>query len=258
MTRKEMRQALRRGKFVYGTAVSAHDPHWVPFMCSTGMECVFIDTEHLPLDRERFCWMAQLYAANGVVPLLRVPRPDPVLLCQALDQGAGGVIIPYVEDAETVRRAERTLRWRPLQGEKFERLLGGEALDEATQAFLDKHNEGFVLIAMIESQTGIDNLEAICAAGVDAVLIGPQDLSISLGVPEQYDSPEFDKAVRYILSTARKAGVGAGIHFSEPMDLEIGWLKETGANFIMHGSDRYTAWKGVRDQLTRLREALEG
>jgi len=117
-----------------------------------------------------------------------------------------------------------------------------------------------VLIVNIESQTAIDNLDQILSVpGLDAVLIGPHDLSCNLGVPEQYDHPVFRNAVEKILETARKAGIGAGIHvfYNESVKWEIEWAGK-GANLILHSGDINRFAQVVHDDINTLRQALDG
>ena len=102
----------------------------------------------------------------------------------------------------------------------------------------------------------IENLHDICSVqGLDAVLIGPHDLSCSLGIPEQYDHPRFDEAVRTIFAVAREHGVGAGIHFWLGMEQEIAWAK-AGGNLVMHSSDLAAFSRTLKAEIDHLRKAL--
>jgi 4-hydroxy-2-oxoheptanedioate aldolase len=101
-------------------------------------------------------------------------------------------------------------------------------------------------------------LNAICSVpGVDAVLIGSHDLSCSLGIPEQYDHPRFDEAVRTIFRIAREHGVGAGIHCWFGNDKHVAWGK-AGGNLVMHSSDLSAFSSTLRSGISELRGALEG
>ena len=126
------------------------------------------------------------------------------------------------------------------------------------QEYLEKRNGDKILIAQIESVPAIENLHAICSVpGVDAVLIGPHDLSCSLGIPEQYTHPRFDEAVRTIFRIAREHGVGAGIHYWLDLDQEITWSR-AGGNLVMHSSDLATFSRTLKREIGELRQRLEG
>src|SRR4030042_807906 len=92
--------------------------------------------------------------------------------------------------------------------------------------------------------------------GLDGVIIGPHDLSINLGLPEQYHDPRFEDAVRQIISSVREKGLGVGIHFSQEAELQIKWAK-AGANIIMHSSDIALFQQRLKDDFAAIRHALK-
>ena len=115
-----------------------------------------------------------------------------------------------------------------------------------------------MLILNIESVPALEALDEILAVeGVDAILIGPHDLTSSLGVPEQYDHPAFVKAVNDIICKARERNVGAGIHviFPEMLEQEIQWAK-LGANLIMHSADIIAFQRGMAREIDCIRQSL--
>ncbi|MFM8272502.1 MAG: aldolase/citrate lyase family protein, partial [Gemmata sp.] len=164
---------------------------------------------------------------------------------------------PYVETADQVRGLVGAVKLRPLKGRRLtDALRARSALEPELAEYLEKRNGDKVLIANIESVPAIENLPEICAVpGLDAVLIGPHDLSCSLGIPEQYGHPRFDAAVRTILRTAREHGVGAGVHFWLGMEQEIAWAR-AGGNLVMHGSDLAAFTRTLKAEIDHLRAAL--
>ena len=131
-----------------------------------------------------------------------------------------------------------------------------DTLEPELRDYLEQRNENTLLIVNIESVPAIENLERILSVeGVDSVLIGPHDLSCSLGIPEQYDHPEFDRAVRRIYETARKHHVGAGIHFWEGIDKEVEWA-QAGGNLIMHSADVTLFQRQLQAEIQELRAKL--
>ncbi len=258
MIGRELAQALREGKRVYGTLIVSTSPKVVPVMQSSGLDFVFIDTEHIPIDRATLAWMCQAYRAAGLPPLVRIPNHDPYEACKVLDGGACGIIAPYIETAEQVQRLRGAVKLRPLKGKRLEEALGQTgALEPALEVYLEDNNADNLLIANIESVPGLENLDEILAVpGLDAVLIGPHDLSCSLGIPEQYRHPRFDQAVRSILTKARAAGVGAGLHYWFGFEQEIAWYKETGANLVLHAGDLNVFGQALHSEYLELRHAL--
>ena len=258
MNGEELRKALHEGERVYGTAVLSTAPHWVPVIRSLGLDFVFIDNEHTPIDRQTCAWMVQAFEASGIAALVRIPNADPDLVRAPLDSGASGIVAPYVEEAENVRRLAAAIRLRPLKGRRLRSVMEGEALPAELDKYLDRFNKDKVLIANIESLAAIENLDEIVRVpGLDAVLIGPHDLTVSMGQPEQYDAPEFDEKVRDIIRRARDAGIGAGGHFWHSLEKEIGWIK-AGANLILHAGDFHAVQYGLRREFDAIRSAVEG
>ena len=113
-----------------------------------------------------------------------------------------------------------------------------------------------LLVLNIESVPAMESLDDILSVeGLDSVLIGPHDLSCSLGIPEQYDHPEFLKACETIFATARKHQVGAGIHFMGDVKEQLRFL-EFGANMLIHSSDIVLATKHLKNDLAEIRRAV--
>ena len=258
MKGREIRAALHAGQRVYSTAVIAMSHRWPEAVQHAGCDFVFIDSEHTPLDRETLAWICQAYRAVDVPPVVRIPSPDPYEAAKVLDGGAGGVIAPYVESADEVRGLVAAARYRPLKGDRVaEAVRAPSSLEPELRQYFEERNADTILIANIESVPAIENLaEIVSVPGLDSVLIGPHDLSCSLGIPEQYDHPRFDEAVRAIFRTARQHNVGAGIHFWTDLDQELQWAR-AGGNLVMHSSDLAFFRQNLVKELNQIRAALD-
>lgn len=257
MTGREIVQALHEGRYVYSSAIVAPSPLWPNLVKGTGIDFVFVDTEHTPIDRQTLSWILQTYKGMGLPSVVRLPCNDPFEACKVLDAGAGGVIGPYIETADQVRGLVGAVKLQPLKGQRLqEALRDRNTLEPELREYLDKRNADRILIANIESVPAIENLHDICSVpGLDAVLIGPHDLSCSLGIPEQYTHPRFDEAVRKIFKIAREHQVGAGIHFWLSVEQEITWAK-AGGNLVMHASDLAAFSRTLKSEIEQLRKAL--
>src|SRR3954464_1568314 len=238
MTPKQLRAALKAGSRVYGTLIVSDSPRWPSTVAQIGLDFVFIDTEHVALDRQPLAWMCQTYAALGLPPIVRIPSPDPFAATMALDGGAAGVVAPYVETVDQVKALVGAIKLRPIKGARLEAVLAGrEQFEPELARYQRERYADNLLVINIESRPALENLDALLAVeGVDAVLIGPHDLSSSLGVPERYDAPEFEAAVRTITQKARARGIGAGIHSWMGGEREIAWAK-AGMNYFIHSAD---------------------
>ncbi len=235
---KTLLKKIKAGKIVYGTCITSTSPTWPAIALRSRLDFVFLDTEHIPLERMEIARMCQTFRAMGIAPVVRIPSPDPYRACQMMDAGAEGIVAPYLESVDQIKALVGALKYRPLKGELLERALDSpEEMDDKLKQYFDKWNEGNVCIANIESVPALDHLdEMLSVPGLDAVFIGPHDLSISLGLPEQYDHPVFEDAVKKIIGVCRKKGLAVGIHFSEVPERQIRWMQE-GINLIIHSSD---------------------
>lgn len=255
MLKRSFIDRLRGGEPVFGTLVVSPSPMWPKALEGSGLDFVFIDTEHIALDRAQVSWMCQAYARMGLPPIVRIPSPDPFEATKMLDGGAAGIIAPYVETAEQAQALRGAVKLRPIKGHRLAEQLGGKPFEPQLEEYMCARNTQ-ALILNIESVPAIEALDAILAVpGIDAVLIGPHDLSCSLGIPEQYAHPKFREAVRIIFSKARAAGIGAGIHFWGDLELEADFVRD-GANLLIHSADISLFRKHLQLELTALKKTL--
>jgi 2-keto-3-deoxy-L-rhamnonate aldolase RhmA len=259
MQGQQLRAALHSGQRVYGTALTGYNqPGWPRLFAKLGLDYVFIDNEHTPMNRETLAWACEAYAAHDVAPLLRIPEPSAALAAMALDGGAHGIIVPYVETVKQVRELVGAVKYRPLKGQALAQAVEhGQFPNEATAAYLRAFNPNAVLIIMIESPAGVEALPALLdVGGVDGVLIGPHDFTISHGIPEQFDHPLFEERARYVISVCRERQVGVGIHYvGGSLERAVKWI-QWGTNFISQRADASFIAEGLEHEIRYLRETL--
>jgi 4-hydroxy-2-oxoheptanedioate aldolase len=257
MTGSEFSQHLKNGRRLYGTAVGCWSPLWPPAVKRAGADFVFIDTEHTPLDRGTVAQMCLAYNAIGLPPLVRIPSPDPYEACQVLDGGAAGVLAPYIEHPEQVSQLVGATKMRPLKGERLdEALRDRDCLGPELNNYLDDRNRDNFLLINVESTPALARLEQLLAVpGLDGVIIGPHDLSVSLGLPEQYDDPRFEEVLEQIVSKVRERGLGIGIHFPLHPELQIKWAHR-GLNIILHSSDLFLFQRSLERDTAAIRHAV--
>lgn len=250
-------QKLKNGQNVYGTCITSTAPMWPKAIKQTGVDFVFLDTEHIPLDRAELARLCQQFRAFDITPIVRIPSPDPYRACQVIDGGALGVVAPYLESVEQVRELVGATKFRPLKGERLNAYLtGAETMSDDMKAYIDSYNPGTICIANIESVPALNRLdELLSVPGLDAVFIGPHDLSVSLGLPEQYDHPDFEAAVRTIIHTTRAKGLAIGIHFSLEPERQIQWMRE-GVNIVVHSFDVALFSQRLRHDFRIIKEAV--
>jgi 4-hydroxy-2-oxoheptanedioate aldolase len=179
-----------------------------------GFDYVCIDTQHGAIDASDAVQMIQAVLLGGSRPIVRVPSSDPSHIGYALDAGAYGVIVPMVNTAEAAAAAVAAGRYAPHGSRSWGPSTAAMRVDGD---YGDWSSANVTVIPMIETAEAVENLAAILAVdGVDAVYIGPADLSITLGLaPGNHDgAPAFDDAINAIITGCERAGVVPGIHAS--------------------------------------------
>ncbi len=254
---KSLLNKLNSKKRVYGTCITSTAPHWIKAARGANLDFVFIDTEHIPLERMEVASICQLYSASGIAPIVRIPSPDPIKACQMIDAGAEGIVAPYIENVEQVKELVGALKYRPLKGERLKGLLDNpESVEPELMNYLQNYNQGNMCVLNIESVPAFERLdELLDVPGVDAVFIGPHDLSVSLGLSEMYDHPKFEEVVRFIIHKCREKNKAVGIHFSEKPERQLKWVSE-GANIIVHSFDIAIFMQKLREDMDIIRNAV--
>jgi len=257
MTGYELIQYIRNGNRIYGTAILSSSPLWPSAVKSTGIDFVFLDTEHVPLGRETLAQMCQVYKGIGLPPLVRIPAPDPYQACMALDGGAVGILAPYIESVEQVKGLVGATKLRPVKGKKLKSLLAdSKQMNKVLGSYIKNRNQNNILLINVESVPAVEALDQLLTVpGLDGVIIGPHDLSCSLDLPEDYQNPEFKKTVRTIIEKTRSHDLPVGIHLSEAPEWQVEWA-EAGANIILHSSDISLFGTALKKDIVHIRRAL--
>ena len=256
MNGAELKDRVQNGGIVYGTMISmGRNPRWGSAFSNFGIDYAIIDTEHSPRGRTDVADFIAAFSFSGVVPIVRIPIPDSHYVTMALDAGAQGILAPYCETVAEAKEVVGAAKWRPLKGELVRKAVdSGEFPSQATKDYLEARNRNNVCIVGIESVPAIENLENILKVeGIDAIFVGPNDLSITLGIPDQYDHPDYEAALREIISKCQAAGVPTLIHH-QTVDLTIKWLQE-GAKFVLYSSDARSMHNAYRAEFGAIKSA---
>ena len=230
---------LRAGKLALGLGLrQARTVDIAQIGKTAGFDWLFIDCEHNSMDGDTAAQIASASLAVGVTPLVRVAGLEHWLASRMLDNGAQGIVFPHIDSSEEARRAANSCRFPPVG----KRSMGGglQQLGFATMPIGEAArlaNEETLVVAMIESPQGVTNCEEIAAVpGIDALLIGTNDLCFEMGIPGQFTDPRVAEAYKKVIAACRKhgkfPGMG-GLYTPELLERHIGM----GAQLILSGSD---------------------
>jgi 4-hydroxy-2-oxoheptanedioate aldolase len=222
-------------------------------MAHQGWDSLTIDMQHGVIDYQAMVGMLQAISATPTVPVVRVPWLEPGIVMKALDAGAYGVICPMVNTREDAQRLVAYTNYAPRGARSFGPI---RALLYGGADYPQHANETIVRFAMIETRQALDNLDAILSVeGLDAVYIGPSDLSLSLGCRPVFDDvdPPVAQAIDHILERARAHGVVAGVHNGVP---EVARARaDRGFRFVTLSSDARLMAAGAQQMLGAMRGA---
>lgn len=237
-----LKSRLVAGEPVMGTLAFLSCPDAIELLAITGFDYVIIDLEHSATNPETALHMVRAAQVRGMAPLVRVRENSEKLILQALEIGAEGIVIPFVQSADDVRRAAAAIRFAP------DGVRGTCTASRAAQygtlrrQFLEhtrRTNGEIALIGLIEDLSGVEAVDEIlaCEPGLDAVLVGRSDLSASVGRMGQWNDPQvLEAAQRVIRAVTRHARpVQAGMVLGMAEDTAK-WL-DAGCRFIAYGTD---------------------
>jgi len=233
---KKIRTKLANGKVSIGSWMQIGNGSVAEIMGNSGYDWVAVDLEHGSIGVSQLPDLFRALELGGTLPLVRLAEGKTKDCKEALDAGAAGVIVPMVSNAEQLRIVRDVCRWPPSgeRGVGFSRAnLYGKNFDsyslEAQSPFL---------VAMIESQKAVQSLDSILSVdGLDAILIGPYDLSASMGITAQFDNPKFQKIMNSILQTTLNKNIPCGIHVVEPSYKELDEKIKKGYSFLAYSID---------------------
>lgn len=249
----QLRTQLREGRVTLGAWCMLPDALATEAVAGLGFDWVCIDMQHGGMDLETAVHMIRAVDLAGVTPVVRVPWNEPGIIGRVLDAGALGLIIPMIEDAADARGAVDAARYPPAGRRSFGPTRVG--LRDGPGYFADA-DQRVAVIPMIETRGALDQVDAILAVeGVDAVFIGPYDLSVALGLPpgENDGEPAFDRALATVVDACRRAGRGAAILSGGAKGIR---RVEQGFTMISVAGDVPALVSGCRRELGTVRKGL--
>lgn len=244
MAGADLRKKLQNGDIVYGTMLFvARNPRWARFIAGLNLDYVIIDNEHSAYSRGEVADLIAAFNTTDITPIIRIPYPSIHHVTMALDAGAHGILAPYCETAAEVQEVVGAAKWRPLKGALLRRAIEtGELPSQASQEYLQQNNHNSFVMIGIESVPAIENLGTIVQVeGIDAIFIGPNDLTVSMGIPGQVHHPDYEEKLRYVIRVCAAQNIPVVIHLNTIEDVTK-WVNE-GARFVLYMSD---AWAMVR------------
>jgi 2-dehydro-3-deoxyglucarate aldolase len=246
-----LRQRLLAGELLVGTLVTLPTPEVAEILAGLGFDWLFIDGEHAPIGARDA--QALLQAAGPDCPcLIRVPTGDQEWIKKALDIGAAGVIVPQVHSAEQAEQVVRLCKYPP-EGSRGVGVARAHGYGRRFTEYLATANDQVAVVIQAESAEAVSNIDSIVQVpGIDAVLIGPYDLSSSLGKAGQVDDPMVTGAIAAIRESCQQAGIKLGAFGLDAAAVQP--FIDQGFSLIAVGIDAVFLSRAAGDALDSLQE----
>lgn len=256
MQSNKVKRALQTGNSVICIAPGFSSPELVEFLGFLKFDCIFIDAEHGVIGPETAQELVRAADAANIDTITRVPQNDPAVILGYLETGTSGVIVPHINTADELRAAVRAVKYSPIgaRGAHSGTRAANYGLTQSSTEYFNRANQDTIVAAMIEEITALENLDEILGvSGLDLCLIGPGDLSMTVGYPGQSNHPEVRDLVDQALQKIQKADVAAGTVASDGPGVRQ--LFERGFQFALVSAAKLLA-AGAQELLAQARDEI--
>jgi 2-keto-3-deoxy-L-rhamnonate aldolase RhmA len=254
MVSDRLRNKVNLKTLTLGSWITLGHPAIAEIMASAGFDWLVVDLEHSVIDLEVAGDLIRTIDLCGAAPLVRLTSNDQNQIKRVMDAGAHGIIVPMVNTPEEALRAVAATRYAPV-GSRGVGLARAQGYGANFQNYLKWQSEGPVIIVQIEHKDAVDELEAILKVpGIDGFIVGPYDLSCSMGIAGQFEQAEFVHTIKRIHEIGQQVGSLVGMHIVEPDLQQLEQMARDGYNFIAYSVDIRLLDIGARQGIARIKE----
>jgi 2-dehydro-3-deoxyglucarate aldolase len=257
MRKKSLKQYLFENRLTYGSWITIGHPSIAEIMAKAGFEWLVIDMEHSAISTDQCQELIRVIDLCGISPLVRVSANDSLLIKKAMDAGSHGVIVPAVNSREDAEKAVLAVRYPPygIRGVGLSRAQGYGTTFNEYKKWVEEES---IVIVQIEHIKAVKNLKQILTVeGVDAFIIGPYDLSGSLGIPGKFEDKKMLRALEEVKQVAAENNISAGYHVIPPQpELVLEKINE-GYTFIAYSVDFLFLGESCRSGLREIQDSTK-
>jgi 2-dehydro-3-deoxyglucarate aldolase len=250
-----LKTRIARHEQSFGSWITLGHPAIAEIMARSGFDWLTVDLEHSSITIGEAEQLIRVIDLAGVVPLVRVGENSAIAIKRVMDSGAHGVIVPMVNTREEAEAALRSVRYPP-GGARGVGLARAQQYGLDIEAYRKWNEANSIVIVQIEHVRAVENLEAILATEVDAFIVGPYDLSGSLGIPGQFDHARFKEAAEEIRRVAMNTRKPAGYHVVAPNPQAVVDKIREGFSFLAYSTDFLLLGETTRNHMRTIRQSL--
>ena len=248
----DFRKRVLAREWLCGTFLNLGSPITVEIAGLAGFDWLLIDHEHGPGGEDTMLHQLQAASATPAFPVVRIALNEVPRFKRALDMGAFGVMVPYVNTADEARAAVRAMRYPPHGIRGVAKINRGAGFGGDFEEYYLHSHERLLTVIQIETPEAVANIDAIAAVdGADVLFVGPTDLSYNMGIRDQLESPQFVATLQKVSDAAKQHGKAAGILVHNAA--LVPKCRDLGYTFVALGSDG----GGVRTALLGFVQALK-
>jgi len=238
-----LKTKLRNREPLFAGWTNLGHPQVMEMLVRTGMDFMGIDIEHSTISQEQSQRIIAACHASEVPCLPRVATHNPEAIKRLLDSGADGVIVPNVETPDQVEKLIKWSKYPPL-GKRGYGVARSQGYGHDFEEYTSQWNKSSILIIQIESIYAVENIEKLLKfEEVDGIMVGPYDMSGSLGIPGKINHEKVQNAVTQVVETCKKFGKACGTHEVNPTTESVKALFNSGISFVVLASDVFIFWK---------------
>ena len=235
--KNNIKTLLSAKKLALGSWITLYHPAIAEIMANAGYDWLAVDLEHSVITIREAEELIRIISLSGVTPLVRLTSNDANQIKRIMDAGSHGVIVPMINSLEDAKKAVQAVKYPP-SGKRGVGLARAQGYGTNFDSYMKWLKEESIVIVQIEHIEAVNNLEEIFSVeNIDGYIIGPYDLSASMGIPGEFEHPEFIAAMEKIKSVARKLNMNGGIHIIEPEPSQLEDRIKEGYCFIAYSLD---------------------
>ncbi|MDO9310227.1 MAG: aldolase/citrate lyase family protein [Nitrosomonas sp.] len=252
-----LKSRLSRSELTIGSWVTLGHPSIAEIMAAAGFDWLVLDMEHSVLELSEVQSIIQVLDAKQCPAIVRLTSNHPDQIKRVMDAGATGVMVPMIKSAADAKAAVDGVYYPP-RGQRGVGLARAQGYGNSFQAYRQWLDENAVIVVMIEHVDAVKAIDSILAVpGIDAYIIGPYDLSGSMGRPGDLNHPDVQAAIAQVLEAGRRAEKPGGIHVIEPDPEALQQRIQAGFNFLGYGLDIRILDSICRTHLQSIRATLK-
>lgn len=249
----KLKKKLQHNELTIGTWQTINNTSVTEILSQSGFEWITVDIEHSAITINEMQDIIRIIELYNISPLVRVGENNANLIKRAMDAGAFGVIVPMVNTKNDAVKAVESVKYPPV-GKRGVGLARAQKYGFGFEEYKEWLKKDSVVIVQIEHIDAINNLEEILSVpGVDGSIIGPYDLSGSLGVPGEFDNPEVKKALNRYEEMSSRLNKPLGVHVVQPIPDEVNKFMQKGYKFIAVGLDTLYLGNKIREVISTIK-----